>query len=54
MGFIGRKKSIHNLLTEGFSVCVRVCVDRYLLYLFLSRCVYQNAVLLNDLLCIRS
>lgn len=23
-GFIGRKKSIHNLLTEGFSVCVGV------------------------------
>lgn len=45
-GFIGRKKSIHNLLTEGFSVCSH----GGLLYLSLSGYVYHDAVLLNDLL----
>lgn len=52
MGFVGWKKSIHNLLTEGFSACV--CAGRYLLYHPLTRRVYHNAVLLNDLLCVQS
>lgn len=40
MGFIGRKKSIHNLLTEGFSVRFRVGL-LYTCYisLFLDMCV---------------
>lgn len=51
MGFMGRKKSIHNLLTEGFSVRVLVC-GPIPLSAALSRSVFHNAILSNDLLCI--
>lgn len=39
MGFIGRKKSIHNLLTEGFSVRARARANICYISLFLDMCI---------------
>lgn len=54
-GFIGRKKSIHNLLTEAFScfppcLLVLLCSDTRYLCLSSHECLRDTA-LLNDLLC---
>lgn len=50
--FTGRKKSIHNLLTEGFSACMCAHLPISAISLLLG-CVYHDAALSNGLLCIQ-